>query len=116
MTPKQDMLVDQFFKEVVPPVATEPFYFDQDDFEALRAMWEEHKALQDNLTVEAGAQVGAIGFRGWAAMGRELRRLTDPQPNYREEVSEYIDRVGPPVMAALKVEMPKYLPSRGVNP
>jgi len=115
MMPEQEKLVAQFFEEVVPPLCTEPFYFDQDDFEALRAMWEEHKALQDNLTVEADAQVGAIGFRGWAAMGRELRRLTEPQPNSREEVPEYIDRVGPPIMAALKVEMPKYLPSKGAN-
>jgi len=114
MTPKQDMLVDQFFKDerLNRP---ELFMLTAPTLLALRDMREEHKALQDNLTVEAGAQVGAIGFRGWAAMGRVIRPMSEPQPNYREEVPEYIDRVGPPIMAALKVEMPKYLPSKGAN-
>jgi hypothetical protein len=45
MTPEQEKLVAQFFEEVVPPLCTEPFYFDLEDFEALRTMWEEYTEI-----------------------------------------------------------------------
>ncbi len=61
MTPKQQEVVDLFFQETVPPTCTEPFYCDQEDFEALRAMWEEHKELLRHTGCGPGRRYELLG-------------------------------------------------------
>lgn len=111
VTPKQEKLVDDFFEDVAVPASSGPVYLGVSTIKALEAMWKEHKLLRE----KAGDTPGAIGNLKWMKIGKVIRPLTEPQPDYQEDVPEYIDRVGPPVMAALKVEMPKYLPSRGAQ-